>query len=52
MNQSNGQNEKMYLLGGRNSNDIFLGDQKKESTKTGIFWYMIHPKVRENHYCS
>ena len=29
MNQSNGQNEKMHLLGGRNSNDIFLGDQKK-----------------------
>ena len=40
--------EKMYLLGGRNSNDIFLGDQTKALMKTEISWCMIHQKDRES----
>ena len=38
--------EKMYLLGGRNSNDIFLGDQTKG---INVDRDMIHPEDRENH---
>lgn len=40
--------DEMYLLGGRNSNDIFLEIIPRISMWTGIFWCGISQRAREN----